>query len=434
MTTMKPNKKSFFHFESQSEKRIFLIIVSSYLILLSARLISGNFYLFDSYEYIDVAKKIQQFTFIEQGDSYSIFAKRPAVYPLFLSLFIHYHPVIILLTQTVLGCFSTLILIRILKDFDVKPNKWFLAFFILTPSIFVYTHLFMSEWLIFFFLTILFYLLSRKELSKQNFAWIQLVTIMLAFTKPIFYPLIYLNFLFFGVYFIKIKRFSLWLFAPLIALQLYINFNEKISGYRYFSTIENSNLIDYNLYYFKSATQSAEVADAWIDSVYNAQYTTLNAKQKNDYLKNIAYTEIKATPLSYGFYHVTTAFRGLFDPGRFDLMTFFKQEDGKQGFLEILNGKKPLSQLFKNKLSYVYILLIPIGIASVIKLFYACKFVLNRRLDVKLYYLITTLVAYVLLTGPVNTSRYVMPLQGIIIVFAVLGMKVKWSICKKTVS
>lgn len=424
---MKRNKWTLLHLESKSEKCIFISIIAVYLILLIARVASGNFYLVDSFEYISIAKKIQAFTFFEQDAAFSIFSKRPIVYPLFLSLLIYVHPFVVLLVQSIIGCISVLILFRVLNDFGVKPNKWFLAFFVLTPSLVIYTQLFMSEWLIFFFLSTLFYLLTRKEFSKKNFALIQLITLFLAFTKPVFYPLIYLNLLFFSVYFIKIKKFSFWLFVPIIVLQLYFSFNEKTSGFKYFSTIENINLINYNLYYFKSTTQSAEVADAWIDSVYSPQYELLNAKQQNEYLKNMAYTEIKSNLFSYSSYHVMTAVRGIFDPGRFDLMTFFKKEDGKQGFLEIFSGKKPLSDLFTNKLSYVYVLLIPIGLANLLKLFYACTFFLTRRLDVRLYYLIATLLMYVLLTGPVNCSRYMMPLQGILIVFAVLGMKLKKS-------
>jgi hypothetical protein len=142
-------------------------------------------------------------------------------------------------------------------------------------------------------------------------------------------------------------------------------------------------------------------------------------------LKNIAYAEIKNAPFSYGFYHIATAIRGIFDPGRFDLMTFFKQEDGKQGFLETLNGMKSIDELFKDKLSYIYLLLIPIGVVNCVKLFYATSFVLTQKLDVRLYYLIATLLAYILLTGPVNNARLMMPLQGIIIAFALLGLNKK---------
>jgi hypothetical protein len=422
---MKLKTPNFFRFKSQRERCIFLVIAGFYLIFLLARVSSENFYLFDSYEYLDVANNVQQLLFLEQGENFSSFAKRPPVYPIFLSLFLSFHPVIIMAVQSVIGCFSVLILFRILNDFGIKLDNWFLGFLLLTPSVFIYTQLFMSEWLIFFLLSQLFFLLTRKQFSAKNFALVQLITLALAFTKPVFYPLIYLNFLFFGIYFIKKRRFSLWLFIPILVLQSYLNLNEKISGYRYFSTIENINLISYNLYYFKSATQSPEVAEVWIDSIYTPQYAALSIKQQNDYLKNIAYAEIKNAPFSYGFYHIATAIRGIFDPGRFDLMTFFKKEDGKQGFLEIFNGMKSIDELFKDKLSYVYLLLIPIGVVNCVKLFYATSFVLTQKLDVRLYYLIVTLLAYILLTGPVNSSRYMMPLQGIIIVFALLGINKK---------
>lgn len=413
-------------FDSQSEKYVFVGIVALYFMLFIARLVSGNFYLVDSYEYIEVAKKIQDFTFIEHQNKFTIFAKRPLVYPLFLSLLVQFYPMVVLLVQSVVGCISFFFLFRGIKAFGGKPNKSFLMFVIFTPSIVIYSQLFMSEWLLFFFLCALFYLLSQKKFSSKNFALIQLITLFLAFTKPVFYPLIYVNILFFGYYLIKIKKFSLWLFVPIIALQSYLNFNERLSGYRYFSTIENINLINYNLYYFKSTTQSAAVADKWKQSIYTPAYEEMDARQQNDYLKNIAFEELKSNSVSYVGYHTLTAIRGVFDPGRFDLMTFFREEDGNQGFLEILSGNKPLSQLFTTPYAYVYLLLVPIGIVNMIKVFFAIKFLLCQKLDIKLYYLLTLFCLYILLTGPVNCSRYMMPLQGILIVFAVLGTQTTW--------
>ena len=115
----------------------------------------------------------------------------------------------------------------------------------------MFTQIVMSEWLIMFLVTLLFWFLTQTW-SRKTFIYIQIITIILAFTKPIFYPLIYFNFIFFTVFFIKKRFFNIWLFIPIIILQLYLNFNEKRTGYRHFSSIENINLINYNLYSFKS--------------------------------------------------------------------------------------------------------------------------------------------------------------------------------------
>ena len=147
------------------------------------------------------------------------------------------------------------------------------------------------------------------------------------------------------VYFFKVKRFNFWVLLPVLSVLLYINYNQNKFGYKHFSSMENKNLIYYNLYYFKAKNESIEIADQWISNI-NTSLTDKNQKETNDFLKLVAYNEIKANFIPYTFYHISTGIRGVFDPGRFDLMTFIAKEDGRQGFLEILNGKKPFSSLF----------------------------------------------------------------------------------------
>ena len=134
---------------------------------------------------------------------------------------------------------------------------------------------------------------------------------------------------------------------------------------------------------------------------------------------------MKQNFFQYSYYHLFTAIRGVFDPGRFDIMTFFKKEDGKQGFLELLNKKNSMFDLLKNRFAFVYILLIPVFLINLIKWFYFLRYLLIKKLDFKVYYIILILACYILISGPVNSSRYIMPFQGIIIVFAILGMKYK---------
>jgi hypothetical protein len=106
-------------------------------------------------------------------------------------------------------------------------------------------------------------------------------------------------------------------------------------------------------------------------------------------------------------------------------MTFFRKEDGNQGFLKILNNEKPISDLLKNRFAYAYLLLIPIFLTNLYKWFYFIKYLFVKKQDAKIYYLISILALYILISGPVNSSRYMMPFQGIIIVFAILGMNYK---------
>lgn len=161
----------------------------------------------------------------------------------------------------------------------VEIKQQYLWWFVFTPSIFIYTHLIMTEWLVMFLLTLLFWLLIQKWRTKY-FRYIQFIVVILAFTKPVFYPLIYFNFVFFIFYFLKTKVFSFWVFMPLIVLQLHLNFNEKRTNFRHFSSIENFNLIRYNLYYFKSKSESKSNADRWLNSIFDASYDKMSVKEK----------------------------------------------------------------------------------------------------------------------------------------------------------
>lgn len=398
---------------NNEERKMFLWIFFTFILFLIFRITSKQYYLIDSYEYLQAANQISDFSVSD--------TKRPFFYPLFLSFFLNVSTSIILVVQTFFGLLTFYFFFKILKSYNIEFKRKYFWFLIFTPSIFIYTQLIMSEWLVMLLLTILLWLLIQ-DWSVKIFAYIQIITLLLAFTKPVFYPFIYINFLFFSFYLIKKRIFSLWLFIPILVLQLYLTFNEYKTGYRHFSSIENINLINYNLYYFKSSTESKEKADLWLNSVYNDSfYENKNFKEQNVYLKEIAMKEIKQNLLKYCSYHFFTSIRGVFDPGRFDLMTFFRKEDGKQGFLEILNSDKSIFSLFKNQFAFVYLLLIPIFLFNLVKWHYFFKCLIFNKLNFLSYYILVLLIYSILVSGPVNCSRYMMPFQIIVIFFGILG-------------
>ena len=104
-------------------------------------------------------------------------------------------------------------------------------------------------------------------------------------------------------------------------------------------------------------------------------------------------------------------------------MTFVEKEDGKQGFLEILNENKSFSSLFSNKsLMLIYALLIPIFLALLFKWFHFFKFYLTKKRSFSEYFFLVFVSYYVLITGPVNCSRYMMPLQLVLVTFVLVSV------------
>ena len=400
-------------------KSIFTFIIF-YIVLLLLRVWNGNFYLVDSYEYLEVAKLIIQGDYFITEDT--VISRRPFVYPLFLVLIFTLNPFLILFFQSILLLLSFYFFYKIIGFYGIKNEYLLLILVLLTPSIFIYSQLVMSELLILFLITLLFYLYS-VHFHWKNIKYAQVIITILAFTKPVFYPFVFVNLTLMLVYFFKVKRFNFWVLLPVLSVLLYINYNQKKFGYKHFSSMENKNLIYYNLYYFKAKNESKEIADQWISNV-NDSLRDKNQKETNDFLKVVAYDEIKVNFFSYTFYHISTGIRGVFDPGRFDLMTFIAKEDGRQGFLEILNGNKPFSSLFSKKsLLLVYFLLVPIFLVLLFKWFHFFKFYLTKKRSFSEYFFLVFIGYYVLITGPVNCSRYMMPLQLVLVAFVLVSIK-----------
>lgn len=386
------------------------------------RLYSGNFFLTDSEEYLNTSKAIldgSYFLKTSENELVQMTTKRPFLYPLFLTIQFFFNIESILFLQTLATILSCYLLVQCLKKLHTSLNPFLYIITSLSTSLFIFSNLIMSEWLCLLLFTFLAFVLLHTFNTKR-FIIIQIITVLLAATKPVFFPLIYFNLLYFSVYFFRKKTFSYALFLPSLFLVCYLSLNNYKTGYSHFSSIENINLIDYNLYYFKSNKESREIADRWKDSVYreNAKYTTF--KEQSLFLNKVGQNEIRKNLFSYSWYHFYTSLRGMFDPGRFDIMTFLKKEDGKQGFLEMLNSKKPLTSIISTKQVWLYILLsgiIIINFFKIILFFY--YFISNRKKTTSLInYLFLLIVLYILLSGPVNCSRLMMPMQLVIICFA----------------
>ena len=406
------------------ETYLLLIISAVFIILYIARIWCGNYNLSDSVDYLlssGCIKSGDYFIRNVQFEDAFIKTRRPFVYPLFLFVFSSFRIEIILMVQTLVGIFNVYLMMQLYKKISTTVPYYFLILVLLTPSIFIYSQVIMTEWLV-MTLLLLLSLLLFSEWTNKMFLYIQVITTLLAFTKPIFYPLIYLNLVYFAFYFYKKKVFSITLFLPLICLWLYLGFNNYRTGYTHFSSIENTNLIDYNLYYFKTNEESKEIADKWIQDIYTKSEKYSDFKSRSLFLKEQARQEIAKHLFSYSWYHFYTSLRGCIDPGRFDLMTYFKREDGKQGFLEILNSGKSVKSLLDNKYFYIYLLLVPLFLAQLIKISSVISYIaaMRRRVNLLHFYLLLVMLCYILISGPVNSSRYMMPLQGFLIVIGCL--------------
>jgi len=408
---------------NKKETVVFATITFLFLLFYFFRIYSGIYKLADSSEYLSTSELIKSgkyFLIISDPHNAEIATKRPFLYPFFLLINSFSNLKFVLFIQTLFGIFNFYIILRCLKKLNITLPYYSVLIVLLTPSIFIYTQLVMSEWLVLTFFMLLLFVFSH-EFTFKRFFFIQILTVALTATKPVFFPIIYFNLLYFSIFFYKKKVFSIYLFLPIIFLFSYLKFNNYRTGFTHFSSIENINLIDYNLYYFKSNLENKELADKWKDSIYQEGSKLKTYVAKNEFYKYAALTEIKSNFFQYSWYHFYTSIRGMIDPGRFDLMTFFKQENGQEGLIEILNSNKPFATLLNNKNVWVYIFLVPIFVIQLIKFSCFAFFIYQKKNKLFSYkfYPILVLLLYVFLTGPVNCSRLMMPMQGLLIIITI---------------
>lgn len=410
-------------------KRNFAILTLIMITFLTARIIHGNFRLSDSSEYFATAELIKSGKYF--GQTNDIFeatnmTKRSFLYPLFILFPCFLSDLVIVLFQTILGIFNLFLVLKIFKNLGGKSYYLITILFFLTPSIFINTHLIMTE-TIASTLMLLFFMQFQNKLNNRKIVYIQILLSLLLFLKPAFYLFTIVNLIFFLVYFIRTKTFQISVFIPLLLSISYIGYNQQRTGFAHFSSIQNINLIDYNLYLFKMNQEGFDKAELWKKNVYEEAEKFKTFEEFSAYLDKKGKSEIKNNLVPYAFFHIKGAIRGIFDPGRFDLMTFNnKEHDPSKGLMQLLN-KSNLSQIFKSFWNYEYkiiiILLIPIFLANIFKwvftLYYLWKN--SHHLNFRNTYIILLVGYSILISGPVNSCRYMVSIQGIIILISILG-------------
>jgi len=130
-------------------------------------------------------------------------------------------------------------------------------------------------------------------------------------------------------------------------------------------------------------------------------------------------------PVKYGLFHLKGSVRYFLDPGRFDMVTYFNtQEADAPGFLQAVNedGLKGVVRFLKQQ---GWGLMIILGLLVVFKLVKISGFLLyllrrNEQQQLKIFLMI--LVGYLaLVTGPLGASRFLLPVELLIIGGAIKG-------------
>lgn len=381
----------------------------------------------DSKEYIAKARQlgVDKTTPIDLNDKQAVrnISKRPFAYPYFLRLF-KIDIVTILIAQALLCYF---LLRNIYKTVyhqitDKKRfNTYFLIFSLLSVNLFIYTGKIMSELLLAVLLWYTFKQIERRSFfSKIIFT--SLFT-LLAFTKPVFFLFpIYFAF----ILLISKYRKTRWAYvSAAIAVLFYvgqINTNNDKTGAREFSSIQSVNLLGYNYKYWQASKTSTEEAEVKVDSVINFTKNMSYPEEVERWNKH-AKQEILDEWISYGLFHTKGSLRGVIDPGRYDFVQTFDIKQSGTSFLSASSNGK-LSHTIK---SIGLPLASVLGILLLFNLFRialaADYFRLNyKNLQLQDVYAIAVISYIILLSGPLNASRFMMPLVPFLLYYALLRL------------
>ncbi len=426
---------------------VLLVVVLLQLAFLGYQLVSQNYFLDDSEEYIRAADNLISDGMLYSGETDqmldpALYTKRLPGYPAFLVLVRLFTtsmvPVVIL--QMLLSLASILLMLKIFSP-DKQGRGILLALLVLFPAQYIYSNMVMTEILFQFVLMLAAFRLYRYiRTEKIGLLWLyQLLLIVAILIKPVMYLFIVPNVILFIVLYYKSRQRLVLIssFLPVIFVIILGGVNQQRTGYYHISSIQQINLVDYNLYYFLMNRDGKEVASAAKERIHAACGAHIEFKERSECLTDSVTTVIKEDLKGYALFHLKGMARFFIDPGRFDIYNFFgiEREHGK-GFLYHLNegGLKGAWSYFISQPVLVVIALILIALVNLLRLFGFLVFLFNRSFKPEFRLFLFFLVAFLAFaTGPLGASRFMLPVV-LLMTGAAAVQYGKWIHNKKTIS
>lgn len=367
------------------------------------------------------------------------FTRRPPLYPLLVGIEIVTGtggPLFLL--QIAISMLSIFFVYRIFNPFMPKsphlrsnliPLVAGIIFLLATPAQYIYASRTMSEIPFQLFLVLSAWTIFKYFRSNEpRFIWFYHLFITLGMaTKPVLYPFAILSALLSVALFIKTRKraFILSIAVPLAWIILYSTWNYNRTGSTQYSSIQTANLLNYNLRYYLMNQEGPQTASAEVDRLYETCGSAASYRDKNSCLEKEARDILLEHPLKYAIFHLKGSLRFFLDPGRFDIVSFFNlEESGSPGFLIEIN-KNGLNGAIRFLRNQGWGLILSLAFITLFKLLKIGGFILylfqkQEQLQLKIFLVI--LVGYIaLVTGPLGASRFLLPVELLIMGGAVCG-------------
>ena len=298
---------------------------------------------------------------------------------------------------------------RILENEQSHSDYWVIILTSLIPVGYYYSFIAIPDVITGFLLGVwILYSLENK------FILAAIISGLLIGFKPIFiFTLVLIPF--FSFSYLK-KWFMAQIFTVLLIISLlFFNFNR--SKRWELSSVSTTNLYDYNRKLLLFHTLGAERTDSTYKfehlEIHNDKFTDIEV---SEYLKEKSFNTIMQYPLNYAYLHIKGMVTTLIDPGRFDAMVFWGWERSK-GFLSVNDGHQSKKRPW---FEWVYILIFLL--MNILRTSLMCIGFWSNRQNMKIIWIFSLLLIYLLLIGPVGSARYLIPIIIPVISMSVIGL------------
>jgi hypothetical protein len=244
----------------------------------------------------------------------------------------------------------------------------------------------------------------------------ELMIVLGILVKPVLYPFIILNILLSLVLYYRYRQRLVIISSliPLVFVIIYASINQQRTGYFHVSSIQQVNLVDYNLYFYLMDQQGEDKASEITGEIRATCARESDFSKRSACLSDAATNIFKDDIVSYGWFHLKGMGRFFIDPGRFDLYQFFGLERSRgSGFLYHINksGIKGAWEYLRMQQTGMILLLLVIAFVNLLRAIGFLFFLFNRKIDVAFRLFLFFLTGYIAFaTGPLGASRFMLPL------------------------
>lgn len=429
----------------KKDLKFILFLIFVHAIFFTMALLYKRIYNGDSFEYVYMALNIKEKGWFYSGNPAlpvvtEYLTLRPPVYPAILLLvyaFVINNWVVIVL-QNIVSILNILMLRRTMRvlGYKRKYDYIFLALVMLYPAQFIHANTIAPD-IILQTCTLLYFhqfVMLVKE-KDWKYAFFMSITLIVGFmVKPVLYPFSWVHCILLLAIATKFKlgllRFSVISVVPIVALMLYMSWNHARTGKTHFSSTQSFNAIYYYYFYFSDKNGMGE-AKVFLHQEREKLDSIPVFKDRYDYANEKGMSLLKANFLPYMSYHLMHSARLLVNPGKGEMDLFIGREtlgglytapNESFGAAIKKNGVNGLNQYVRANPTLA--LAVIVALFNFLRLIGLAIFLFNRKTSIWIRLFVAGFICYFVITaGPIENTRYFIPVSLIAIGAAALGFQ-----------